>query len=345
MTTYEKFTAAKTEYLSRLQHNNLSPCTLANYTRALDKFAAHLAEDDPETDIYTAVVSWRDSMTEAGLTPSTIRQYLTTLRIFFGRTAHRSFPEALRFSDNPIESDLSPKVPKQPVPTILTDDQLINLWTNRPATARQQETWPRNYAIVTLILTTGLRNAEVLDLTLADIDFRYAEITVRSGKGRKFRVVDAPELVLTALELYLESGIRPAGLPDSAPLFGTTAAHEYGGGRCSTKDAERWHRGTGTWLSQLIETHVRNQTGIDGVRSHDLRHLFARVELNTSGNISELQAALGHSSPVVTQIYSGRVLQRRCRDSAAQVLEARDAWAQRNREKLEEHAKEKALAV
>lgn len=370
MTTREKFTAARAEYIRRLNFRGVSPKTVRNYDLALRRFSDYLTAlpaDPAEPDLYSTVETFRDSLLSAGASPATVRQYLTELKVFFEKATKRSFPEALRFAENPVDPDFLPIVKKKPYDTLLPDEALLKLWENRAPTAQTAHWWPRNYALVVLILATGLRNKEVLDLSLSDVDFLHSEITVRSGKGDKYRVVDAPEIVLTAIELYLQSGLRPDYLPDDAPLFGTTAAHTYGKGaltsasktvsRPSAAGAERegaaaerkrvsapagtrpaelaatWHRGTQQWLSDLVNRHVATVCGEDktsDIRTHDLRHLFARLQLNASGNMSELQAALGHAQVTTTQIYAGRIMPHRARDSAREVLKARDAAGERN---------------
>lgn len=329
MTTHEKYTAAVAEYLRRLRFNGLSAQTISNYEGTLNRFGSYLAEQDDADDLYAVVEQWRDELLENGAANSTVKAYLTNLKIFFGKACKRSFPSELRFPENPVDEDFMPKVSKKPYDEILSDEDIKKLWVNKPASRHQVHFWPRNYAIVTLILCTGLRNKEVLDLTLADVDFLHREITVRAGKGGKYRIVDAPDLALAAIEQYLDSGLRPAYLREDEPLFGTQAEHKFGVTK-EAQNSEKWHRGTGRWLSELICVHVRTvcENPALCVRSHDLRHLFARLQLNASGNISELQAALGHSSPDITQIYAGRIQPHRRRDSAREVLAARDKAAQ-----------------
>ena len=339
MNTKEKFNEAVTEYLRRLRFNNISPQTIENYSGVLQRFGAFLAENPDDADMYDVVEQWRDNLLEQGAKPSTVKQYLTTLKIFYDKTTKRSFPAELRFSENPVDEDFMPKVKKKPYDILLDDDDIIKLWKNKPTTSAMVRTWERNYAIVCLILGTGLRNKEVLDLKLSDVDFLHQEITVSSGKGDKYRIVDAPSIVLQSIEQYLKSGLRPAYLSDDDYLFGTCAAHEFG--TAATKNTEKWGRGTTQWLSQLIERHVQNVCGNDDlrIRSHDLRHLYARLSLNASGNISELQAALGHSSPEITQIYAGRIMPHRARDSARAVLAARDEAAEQLRRKNQQEQK------
>nr|DAH41082.1 MAG TPA: SITE SPECIFIC RECOMBINASE XERD [Caudoviricetes sp.] len=205
----------------------------------------------------------------------------------------------------------------------------MKLWRNdKPATAKAK-TWPRNYAIVIMLLTTELRNAELLDLTPADLHWEDGELSVESGKGSKFRRIEFPDIAQSAVRIYLASGIRPKDLPDTAPLFGNTAPKGSFGPRTG-EESRQWQRGSRQWLSTLVESHVRAVTGVPNIRSHDLRHVGARIDLNAGMKQEELQSKLGHTNPNVTQRYSGRLLSRTGKRSAALVLEARERQADIN---------------
>lgn len=325
-TLKEKFDKAVEEYMRRLSYNNLSPCTMRNYMSVLNSFSLFLDGRDENSDLYEVVEDWRDSMMDGGSQPSTVRQKLTTLKIFFDKATKRSFPSKLRFSENPVDDDFMPKLVKRPYDEILSDEQVVLLYQNK-APQRFGATWARNYAMVQLCLNEKIRNAELLDLRLSDLDFLHHELIVQNGKGRKQRVVDMSELTEQAIEQYLNSGMRPANLSDDDFLFGTTAAHEAGNLN-TIENAEPWHRGTGQWLSSVIERTVKAVTGVSDVRSHDLRHIGSRVCLNAGQSMEELQGQLGHSQITTTAIYADKLLQRRRRESAKAVLAARDSAAE-----------------
>jgi len=63
----------------------------------------------------------------------------------------------------------------------------------------------RNYAIVQLILQTGIRLDECSQLTLSDIEFgeRSGRVTIRQGKGNKARTVPLNASARQALAEYL----------------------------------------------------------------------------------------------------------------------------------------------
>ena len=66
----------------------------------------------------------------------------------------------------------------------------------------------RNYALLRLMIYTGLRRAEVVRLRWDDIDFDDWTVTVRHGKGDKRRIAaiaDATDATLQALNNLWEA--------------------------------------------------------------------------------------------------------------------------------------------
>ena len=211
----------------------------------------------------------------------------------------------------------------------LTDEQIAMLLVNVCPDKHVRNVWPRNYAIIILLLTTALRNSELRALTPADLDFKHAEIVVEHGKGDKFRAVDFPAIAQSAVKLYMASKIRSDELSDTDPLFGTYMPSKS----ADIGNELGWREISRSGLSDIVREHVRLVTGVDGVRTHAMRHICARVDLNGGMRLEELQAKLGHSEIQTTQIYSGRLMARRQRMSVEALLTARDEQAQEN-EKL-----------
>lgn len=330
MTLHEHYTAAVAEYLNRLTYRNLQPTTIRNYTGTLNAFGAFLANSDTE-DMYEAVEQWKEDMLRNGNKESSVRQKMTTLKIFFDKATKRSFPASLRFTENPVDMDEAPKQITKPYDELLTDDQVISLFENKPPYHAVSALWPRNYAMLMLLINEKIRNNELLSLSLSDVDMNYHEIRIRNAKGRKQRTLDLSPLSEQALIQYLNANIRPAYLRDDDYLFGTTSAKEFQPGE--THDAERWHKGSNAWLSEVIRTLVLAKTGTDNIRTHDCRHIGSRIALNAGATVEELQGMLGHSSVALVERYAGRLQQRRRRESAKTVLAARDAAAEQLRKK------------
>ena len=272
-TPVEQLEAASAAWLHNLEENGTAPNTLKGYSLTAEDFICFFAdEEDAGAPSYAEIFLWRQTFDRRGLTPRTQQQYLIRLRAFFNWAVEHGW-----YATNPVLDRLIPTVSDLPPAeyVALHDWQLQRLYTfNRPQNAKAT-TYPRNYAIVILLLTTELRNAELLHLTPADLHWDEGEIFVEYGKGNKFRRVDFPNIAQSAVRIYLASGIRPKGLPDTAPLFGTTSKKGVFGTR--ERDGA-WTVGSAEWLSALVMRHVKAVTGVSGVRCEDLRHIGRGAE-------------------------------------------------------------------
>ena len=140
------------------------PRTITGYALTVRDFIECFAteEDNPSAPSYADVLLWAQTFDARGLTRRTRQQYLVRLRTFFTWACEHGWyqvnPVLKRLL--PAPSDLPPKEYAK-----LGKWQLQRLYTfTRPGYARTV-TYPRNYAIVILLLTTDLRNNELLHLT------------------------------------------------------------------------------------------------------------------------------------------------------------------------------------
>lgn len=270
----ERLEAATAAYFRDLEEQGRSPRTITGYARTLADFLASFADSANGTSdpCYADILLWTQAFDARGLTLRTQQQYLVRLRAFFTWACEHGWyqvnPVLKRLL--PAPSDLPPKEYAK-----LEKWQLQRLYTfTRPGYARTV-TYPRNYAIVILLLTTDLRNNELLHLTPAALRWSDNQIFISCGKSGSVRRVAFPELAQSAVRLYLASGIRPQDLPDTAPLFGTTSKKGVFGTR--ERDGA-WTVGSAEWLSALVMRYVKAVTGVSGVRCEDLRHIGRGTE-------------------------------------------------------------------
>lgn len=322
----DKFHRAVETYLKEQQYTGLATTTLHNYKKRLKYFEDFWAQGNPASDpSRDDVRAWRDSAIENGTSPTTAKQYMIELGAFFNFCVEDGI-----YVENPVSKRMYPKLAHdeaKPYDKLLDSEDIAKLWENR----MHGENWARNYAITTLLLDGKMRNAELLNMRLSDIDFEYGEAAIRKGKGNKYRVVSLNDISLSAVKLYLLSGLRPRSLGDDDYLFGTTAEHKMRGKR----KGDEWHKGTTQWLSALVERHVKSVTGKSGFRTHSLRHNGAMLELNNGVSMERLQSELGHSSVTTTEIYAGKLGSRRHQNGFRVAITARDYWAEMNKALLE----------
>ena len=335
MNNVGRYDKAVDSYMRELNSLGVSEKTIANYSRRLMYFREFWlsldTKNDPTPD---DIRSWRDSLIDKSLSPATIRQYLVELNAFFSFASDEERCGTPFYSANPVSKRMYPRIKgdaKKPYDKVLSADDIKKLWVNQK-TSGKDYLWARDYAIVTLLLDGKIRNSELLDLRLCDIHFAdnddpFDYLIVNNGKGSKYREVDLTAISVSALKLYLKSGIRPKGTSEYDYLFGTTAEHKFGGTSIGKED---WHRGSSQWLSNLVKNHVKKVTGKSGFRTHSMRHNGAIMELNNGASLEYIQAELGHSSVQTTHIYAGRLQSKRNRMNMADVYAVRDEWAEKN---------------
>lgn len=138
-----------------------------------------------------------------------------------------------------------------------------------------------------LVYATGLRLSEAAHLRLTDIDKTRRLLTVRSGKGRKDRVVMITQKLETALNDYVKH-YRPATF-----LFEdiNTASHQPE--PIQNRTIQRVY-------SQAVRAAgIQKHGGI-----HTLRHSFATHLLEAGTDIRYIQQLLGHESIMTTMRYT-----------------------------------------
>ncbi|MEM4570042.1 MAG: tyrosine-type recombinase/integrase [Desulfurococcaceae archaeon] len=137
---------------------------------------------------------------------------------------------------------------------------------------------PVDKLIVSLLVTTGLRSRELLNLKVEDVDLGKQIIRVRSAKYGKERLVTAP---LEVFE-YLGAWIKLNGLQPGDRLFKISYSALY-------KKLKR----------------LAKRAGVDPskTRPHVLRHTFATIAIRRGMSLASLQRLLGHSDIRTTQVY------------------------------------------
>ena len=147
----------------------------------------------------------------------------------------------------------------------------------------------RNYALVQLMVHTGVRVSEVAALSVGDLVLydRSGVLCIRDGKGRKARIVPLNATARRALRLYLETRQTP---PSTAPLWTSK-------------------RGTPMTIraTQAVITALARRAHLTRVRvsPHTLRHSFALTYLKQNpGKLVELATLLGHDSLDTTALYT-----------------------------------------
>jgi site-specific recombinase XerD len=151
----------------------------------------------------------------------------------------------------------------------------------------------RDYFIVDLALSTGLRVAEIADLKCSDIFIReqFCALLVRNGKGGKKRLVRFNGAFRKHYEEYIcwkQCVGEPVG--PGYPLFLSSNT----GGQMTTRALEKAFKRTASRVG--LPSHYS---------IHCLRHTYACELYRASGyNLRLVQKQLGHAHIGTTQVYA-----------------------------------------
>ncbi|MCC6770365.1 MAG: tyrosine recombinase XerC [Gemmatimonadaceae bacterium] len=291
------------DFLLHLQkERDVSPHTLAAYTRDLDTFVTYLSSQrgsEPFTwegvDRLT-MRGYLGFLTRKGLSKRSISRALSALR-----TLYRFLQREELVESNPARAVGSPKLEKY-LPGYLDRAQVDLLFQAAEARAWEGD-FPavRNLAILELFYSTGLRLSELRGINLADLDLVSQQVKVR-GKGRKERIVPIGDHAVRALRNHesrrdaLLQQVRQSGASgvDRAAVF-----------------LSRSGRRLGARAIQLVVTKFLDQVDEDaGLSTHSLRHTFATHLLDAGADLRAVQELLGHASIATTQIYTHTSVER-----------------------------------
>ncbi|QGG48860.1 tyrosine-type recombinase/integrase [Heliorestis convoluta] len=147
----------------------------------------------------------------------------------------------------------------------------------------------RDTALIRLMLSCGLRVGEVVSLKTTDINMgeRQGFVTVRSGKGFKWREVPVPNEARKAIQEWLEE--REQKKIETEWLFPS---------RDCLKDPLSIRR-----VEQIL-TDYAQRSGIENLTPHTLRHTAATNMIQSGADIVTVATVLGHESLDTTMVYT-----------------------------------------
>jgi integrase/recombinase XerC/integrase/recombinase XerD len=236
------------------------------------------------------LLKYKTELLELGMSSLTVGSYITSVRRFYEWT------EANKLYPNIAKGIKSPKRKQQFKKQPLMVNQAKNL-LNYYAKAENY----KNFAIVNLLLRTGLRTIEVSRANVEDIVFKgFNRVLLIHGKGRdeKDNFVILTDKTYNPIKNYLNTrkditdNIKIKS-EKNLPLF-VSDSNNNKGKRLSTRT-----------ISSIAKKGLR-AIGLDenSFTAHSLRHTTAVNILRAGGNLEAVQFTLRHSNIATTQIYT-----------------------------------------
>ncbi|MCX5710003.1 MAG: tyrosine recombinase XerC [Candidatus Omnitrophica bacterium] len=255
---------------------NYSPHTILNYRLDLADFAKFISEGSIDKVDYLLLRKYLAVLKEKSLGARSVGRRLSALRSFFKFLTREGL-----IKTNPILMLSSPKLDKH-LPQFLTEEETAKLIESAFGKNEEDQMGLRDRAILETFYSTGIRIAELVGLSLDDVDFIGGTAKV-FGKGKKERIVPIGDAALKTIRKYLEKRKKQADA-----VFLNKFGKRIG------------IRGVRDIVGKYI--HIAGLK--HGVSPHTLRHSFATHLLNRGADLRTVQELLGHANLSSTQIYT-----------------------------------------
>ena len=140
------------------------------------------------------ILQYLKSLRGKGLSPVTVLDRFIVLRVFYNFLVEWGYLEI-----NPMEHLKKPKVPKRHARTFTTSEIMAILKSYDKTTFLGY----RNYTIMCVLFSTGMRKTELLKLSVLDIHLQECFLVVLHGKGDKTREIPIGLSLRRILKKYL----------------------------------------------------------------------------------------------------------------------------------------------
>lgn len=243
------------------------------------------------------IIEYKEELLNSGKSSLTTGSYITAVKLFYEWTeANKYYPNIAKGVGSPKRKQQFRKQPLLPSQAT----ELLNYYQTRAL---------RDYAIVNLLLRTGLRTIELIRANVEDIVFKGSQrVLLIQGKGRDERdnFVVLTDKTYRPLEEYLRTRENSIG---SSPLF-ISSSNNNKGDRLTTRT-----------ISYIAKEGLK-AIGLNdkSFTAHSLRHSTAVNILRAGGSLETAQFTLRHSNPATTQIYTATLNEERRLQNSGEAL-------------------------
>lgn len=266
------------DFLLDRQANNVSPATLRWHTHALRHWLTFCEDNSITTTALVTPRHLRHFLVDLAKrhNPGGVSNIYRSVKAFVRWYAAEYQP--LGWTD-PLAKVRTPTVPDEILSPVPAADVQAMLARCTPRTF----TGERDRALLLLLLDTGVRRQEVLDLNIGDVNLETGAVLVRQGKGRKGRTVFVGARARRALLSYYR--MRGNTDPDT-PLWLT----------------DEGNRLTITGLREILRRRARS-ANVAVPTPHSFRRAFAINCLRNGMDLVTLQRLMGHASLAIITKY------------------------------------------
>lgn len=271
------------QYLQYLEYKGYSPVTLTSSSRSLHDFYDKIGKQNIEDPITLVDVDKSLEMYSSCHTNRyTLEAYMNRIRTYLRYAAEQGWCQ-----QGLADAIILPRIYKEEkLPSYMSWDTVLKILDQMKTTKGKSAT--RNYTILLLLVTYGLRCSEVANLKISDIDWRKEQIHIQRAKCGKIQTLPLLHSVGEEIITYLRNG-RPNGSKSDYLFFCAKAPF-----RPITCQA----------ILNIVRRAIPSEVNIKHKGPHSFRHSYATFLINNDQTMKEVGDLLGHKSIESTKIYA-----------------------------------------
>lgn len=262
---------------------NYSDHTVLAYEKDIDAFCAFAkAEYEQESLIdvnYGQIRSWIVSLVDAGISNRTINRKISSLKSYY-----KFLLKIEQVDVSPLAKHRALKMPKK-VQVPFSQDEIEDV-INELRKSTDFESL-RDLALVELLYATGMRRAELINLTMSQVDMSQGLIRVL-GKRNQERILPLLPSLKKTLESYIAVRESVVGVDEKSYLLVTS------------KGVKLYD----TLVYRIVNRYFSKTSNKLKRSPHILRHSFATHLINQGADLNIVKELLGHASLASTQVYT-----------------------------------------
>lgn len=305
--------------IESLYTNTLTEETKRSYMSTIKEFFGISSLNELSIEMIQAVDpykanEWAEKMTDKGNSPATVNKKLSALQNFYSFLCRRTIglmtynpfstsEGCIRFK-NAIKnySDKRALAPEEVVALIKS------IKFPKDKTSSKYKLSLRDLIVIELLVTTGMRRAELTNINIGDIKILYGRNVVEiTGKGDKTR----PMIISKSIKKDIDNYIISRGLTYRDSEMPLITNH--------TSNGEENAFVTEMTIYRIVKKYAdKSGIGVDDIAPHNLRHTFCTQSISMGVDIHSVQDLMGHTNVETTRRYEHLV--RTITDSPSDAL-------------------------
>lgn len=283
-----------------IKFTDVRPSSQKTYAKALNQMFKYFYSNSITNPTRADIERWKSEML-ATKKATTVQLYIIAAKLFFKfLSQHNIYP-------NITDNMKSAKVDHEHKKDALTINQCQALLQSIDVSTSKGL---RDRAIISLMMTAGLRTIEVVRADVGDLH-SFADSVYLSIQGKGHDEKSAKVLVASQVYNFIQAYLQTRkNLSSSEPLFTSTSRRNFNQ-RLDTQS-----------ISKLVKKKLREISINDNRHTaHSLRHTAATQALLNGVPLTQVQQVLRHSNINTTLIYS-HVIERMKNKSEQTVADA-----------------------